>query len=72
MSSINPRTVPIALVLGGAIIVSAAFSAYAFGQRADSFLTIIVAFVALGGLVAILLGGYLYYWERSEYYRHVL
>jgi hypothetical protein len=68
MSSINPRTVPIALVLGGAVIISTALYAYAFGQHIDSFLTTLVALVVLGGLTAILLGGYLYYWERDKYY----
>lgn len=68
MTQVNPRTVPIALVLGGAIIIGAALYSYAFGQRVDSFLTILVALVVFGGLIAILLGGYLYYWEREKHY----
>ena len=72
MTEVNPRTLPIALVLGGAIIISAAISGYAFGQHADSVLTAIVAVAFSIGVVAILLGAGLYYWERNEYYKHVI
>ncbi len=72
MAEINPRNTPIALVLAGAIIISAVVSAYAYGQHVDSFLTIIVAIAFLIGFVAIALGASLYYWERSKYYEHAL
>jgi hypothetical protein len=72
MTQVNPRTSPIALILAGAIIISAVVSAYAYGQHVDSFLTGIVTIAFVIGIVAILLGAYLYYWERSEYYRHVI
>jgi hypothetical protein len=72
MTEISPRNTPIALVLAGAIIISAAISAYAYGQRVDTFLTVIVLVAFLTGVAAILLGAGLYYWERHEYYRHVL
>jgi membrane protein YdbS with pleckstrin-like domain len=68
MTEINPRNTPIALVLGGAIIIGISVYAYAFGQHTDSFLTWIVAVAFVIGVVAILLGGALYYWERSKYY----
>jgi predicted lysophospholipase L1 biosynthesis ABC-type transport system permease subunit len=72
MAQVNPRTLPIALVLAGAIIMSVVVSAYAYGQRVDTFLTAIVVIAFLIGVIAILLGAYLYYWERSEYYKHVI
>ena len=72
MSNINARTLPIALVLGGALIISAVISAYAFGQHVDSFLTAIISVAFVLGLISILLGAGLYYWERSRYYEHIL
>lgn len=68
LANINPRTTPIALALAGAIIISAALSAYAFGQHVDSFLTAIVVAVILVGAFSILLSAYLYYWERDRYF----
>jgi len=69
MVDINPRTFPIALVLGGSAIIIMAIYAYAFGQRVDSFLTTVVAVVVAIGLCAMLLGGVLYLWERDKYYQ---
>jgi len=69
MSTINPRTVPIALVLGGAIIVSMAVYAYAFGQHVDSFLTAVVAIVVAIGLCIMLSAIPVYLWERDRYYK---
>jgi len=58
--SVNARTLPIVLVLGGVVIISAAISAYAFGQRVDLVLNTIVAVAFIIGVVAILLGAGLY------------
>lgn len=69
MTEINPRNTPIALVLGGAIIIGISVYAYAFGQHSDSFLTGIIAVAFIIGVVAILVGGALYYWERDRYYK---
>lgn len=72
MAEINPRNTPIALVLAGAIIISAVVSAYAYGQRADSILTLLVVVGFIMGFISIVLGAGLYYWERDKYYEHVL
>jgi hypothetical protein len=72
MSGINPRSAPIALILAGAIIISAMVSAYAYGQRTDSTLTLLVALGFVIGFISILVGAGLYYWERHEYYEHVV
>ena len=65
MSGINPRTFPIALVLAGAIVISIAIYAYAFGQHVDFFLTIILVVI---GLCAFLLAIPIYVWEKNKYY----
>jgi len=72
--SINARTVPIALVLGGVALITAALSSYAYVAvnlyaYRDSFLTSIVMFAFVIGVVTILLGAGLYFWERNKYYR---
>lgn len=67
--SVNARTLPIALVLAGAIIISTAVYAYAFGQHADSFLTSIIVIAILIGFIAIILGWSAYLWERDKYYK---
>lgn len=69
MVDINPRTVPIALILGGASIIGIALYVYAFGQRVDSFLTTVVAVVVAIGLCAMLLAIPVYLWERDKYYQ---
>jgi len=71
MADLNPRNAPIALILAGAIIISAALSAYAFGH-VDDVLTALVVVAFFIGAIAILLGAWLYYWERDKYYQHVL
>jgi len=68
MVDINPRTVPIALILGGASIIAIALYVYAFGQRVDSFLTTVVTVVVAIGLGVILLAIPVYLWERNKYY----
>ena len=66
MVEINPRTFPIALALGGVIIISIAVYAYSFGQRADFSFTVILMLI---DLCAILLAVPVYVWERNKYYQ---
>jgi xanthine/uracil permease len=75
MTEINPRTTSIALILAGAIIISAAISSYAYVAvnmyaYRDSFLTSIVTGVIIIGLALALLGVFLYFWDRSHYWKH--
>jgi hypothetical protein len=72
--NISARTVPIALVLGGVAVICAAISAYAYAAvnlyaYRDSFLTSIVTVAIIIGVVSILLGAGLFYWEREKYYQ---
>ncbi len=70
MAEVNPRNAPIALILGGAIIISAVVSACAYGQRKDSFLTAIAIIGFIIGFVAIVVGAWLYYWDRKQHWKH--
>ena len=69
MAEINPRNAPIALILAGAIIISAVVSAYAYGQRADLFLATIVIIAFIIGFTAIVVGATLYYWDRQQHWQ---
>jgi len=66
MTETSPRTLPIALVLAGATVISVAVYGYEFGQHPDFGLTISLVLL---GFVAFLLGGVLYVWERDRYYK---
>ena len=66
MAEINPRNTPIALVLAGAIIISAAISAYAYGKH-DMVLTVFVTVGFIIGLVSIIAGAWLEQWESEEH-----
>ena len=70
MTQVNPRTLPIALVLGGVLIAVAAISGYMYAEVRDSFLTSIVVVGIIIGLTLALLGAILYFWERSHYWEH--
>jgi hypothetical protein len=65
MAEVSAKTFPIALGLGGVAIIVAAIYSYEFGQRGD--LGFSVALVVVG-LIVILAGIPVYYWERGEYY----
>ena len=64
----NPRTVPIAIVLAGAIFGSAV--AYAYSQHPDSLLGAIVVVAVLIFIASIGVAAYLYHNERKEFWEH--
>jgi hypothetical protein len=64
MVAVNPRSTPIALVIAGAIIMSAAISGKTYGNLSDAIFEVVMFF----GFLVILIAVVLYYWERKKYY----
>jgi hypothetical protein len=66
MTDVNPRTLPIALGLGGCGIIIMAVYGLFFGQDVDSA---VLGVLVVIGLFIVVLGGALYCWERDRYYK---
>ena len=72
MSGSNPKSTPIALILGGSgILIAIAYSAFnALAQHVDTTTVGVLATVfGIIGVIVIGVGAYLWYWEREQHYR---
>jgi len=72
MTTIDVRTFPIALAIVGGSIICMALYVLAIGQHADSLLIEFVATSFIIGIIVILIGAGLYYWERKQFWEHSL
>jgi hypothetical protein len=74
MTEVNPRNAPIALILGGSIILGATiYAVLENAQRVDSTTLGILVFVfVIIGVTVIGLGAWLYYWNQKQHWAHSL
>lgn len=64
MANIEPRNFPIAAAVVAAIIIGSAFSGRAFGSLPDVY----VVLALIIGVIMIIIGSSLYFWDRKRYY----